>query len=42
VNNANPDPLNEDVVSEIKDDSELLASALGGWSGVIDVSLIHI
>jgi hypothetical protein len=33
VNNANPDPLNEDVVSEIKDDSELLASALGGWSG---------
>lgn len=39
MNNANPDPLNEDVVSEIKDDSELLASALGGWSGVIDSGL---
>lgn len=39
MNNANPDPLNEDVVSEIRDDSELLASALGGWSGVIDSGL---
>jgi hypothetical protein len=45
VSNANPDPIkdsdptNEDVVSEIKDDSVLLASALGGWSGVIDSGL---
>jgi intracellular septation protein A len=45
VSNANPDPIkdsdpaNEDVVSEIKDDSTLLASALGGWSGVIDSGL---
>jgi intracellular septation protein A len=30
---------NEDVVSEIKDDSALLASALGGWAGVIDAGL---
>jgi intracellular septation protein A len=33
------DPTNEDVVSEIKDDSALLASALGGWTGVIDAGL---
>ena len=45
MSNANPDPIkdsdptNEDVVSEIKDDSVLLASALGGWSGVIDSGL---
>jgi hypothetical protein len=45
VSNANPDPIkdsdptNDDVVSEIKDDSALLASALGGWSGVIDAGL---
>jgi hypothetical protein len=45
VSNANPDPIkdsdptNEDVVSEIKDDSALLASALGGRSGVIDSGL---
>jgi hypothetical protein len=45
VNNTNPDPIkdsdpsNDDVVSEIKDDSALLASALGGWSGVIDAGL---
>ena len=45
MSNANPDPskdsdpANEDVVSEIKDDSVLLASALGGWSGVIDSGL---
>jgi hypothetical protein len=45
VSNANPDPnkdsdpTNDDVVSEIKDDSALLASALGGWSGVIDAGL---
>lgn len=35
----NSDPANEDVVSEIKDDSVLLASALGGWKGVIDSGL---
>ncbi len=45
MNNTNPDPIkdsdpsNDDVVSEIKDDSALLASALGGWSGVIDAGL---
>jgi intracellular septation protein A len=45
VSNANPDPIkdsdptNDDVVSEIKDDSALLASALGGWSGAIDAGL---
>jgi intracellular septation protein A len=45
VSNTNPDPIkdsdptNDDVVSEIKDDSALLASALGGWSGVIDAGL---
>ena len=45
MSNANPDPIkdsdptNEDVVSEIKDDSALLASALGGRSGVIDSGL---
>jgi intracellular septation protein A len=39
VSNNNSDPANEDVVSEIKDDSALLASALGGWAGVIDAGL---
>ncbi len=45
MSNTNPDPIqdsdptNDDVVSEIKDDSALLASALGGWSGVIDAGL---
>lgn len=45
MSTANPDPIkdsdptNDDVVSEIKDDSGLLASALGGWSGVIDAGL---
>jgi len=34
-----PDPANEELISEIKDDSALLASALGGWSGVIDSGL---
>ena len=37
VNNS--EPSNEDVVSEIKDDSALLASALGGWAGVLDSGL---
>lgn len=36
---SDSDPMNEDVVSEIKDDSALLASALGGWSGVVDAGL---
>ena len=39
MNSADSDPNNENVVSEIKDDSELLASALGGWAGVIDSGL---
>lgn len=39
MSNVNSDPANEDVVSEIKDDSALLASALGGWSGAIDSGL---
>jgi hypothetical protein len=39
VSNPNSDPNDEQFVSEIKDDSELLASALGGWSGVIDSGL---
>lgn len=45
MSNANQDPIrdsdstNDDVVAEIKDDSVLLASALGGWSGVIDAGL---
>lgn len=39
MTNAEPDPIDEDIVSEIKDDSELLASALGGWAGVIDSGL---
>ena len=45
MSNDNTDPIrdtnpaDEDVVAEIKDDSALLASALGGWSGVIDSGL---
>jgi intracellular septation protein A len=39
VSNAESNPNDEDMVSEIKDDSELLASALGGWAGVIDSGL---
>lgn len=39
MNNTQSDPNEEDMVSEIKDDSELLASALGGWAGVIDSGL---
>ena len=39
MNNPNTDPNDEDFTSEIKDDSELLASALGGWAGVIDSGL---
>ena len=34
------DAQNEDgIAKEIKDDSALLASALGGWRGVIDSGL---
>ena len=39
MNNPEPDPNDEQFASEIKDDSELLASALGGWKGVIDSGL---
>lgn len=39
MNNPNTDPNDEEFASEIKDDSELLASALGGWAGVIDSGL---
>jgi intracellular septation protein A len=39
VNNPEADSNDEQFVSEIKDDSELLASALGGWKGVIDSGL---
>ena len=39
MNNSDSDPTNDDVVSEIKDDSALLASALGGRSGIIDSGL---
>ena len=39
MSDNNSEPSNEDVVSEIKDDSALLASALGGWAGVLDSGL---
>jgi hypothetical protein len=39
VNNPDLEPHEEDLVSEIKDDSELLAKVLGGWAGVIDSGL---
>lgn len=39
MSDNNSEPSNEDVVSEIKDDSALLASALGGWAGVVDSGL---
>jgi hypothetical protein len=39
VSSADSNPNDEDMVSEIRDDSELLASALGGWAGVIDSGL---
>ncbi len=39
MNNPNTDPNDEEFASEIKDDSELLASALGGWAGVVDSGL---
>jgi hypothetical protein len=39
VNASDSNQNDEDLVSEIKDDSELLASVLGGWAGVIDSGL---
>jgi len=39
VSNPDPEPTEEHLVAEIKDDSELLAKALGGWTGVIDSGL---
>jgi len=39
VSNADSNPNDENMVSEIKDDSELLAAALGGWAGFIDSGL---
>jgi intracellular septation protein A len=39
VSSADSNPNDEGMVSEVKDDSELLASALGGWAGVIDSGL---
>ena len=39
MSNPELDPNDEDIVSEIKDDTELLASALGGWAGVLDSGL---
>lgn len=39
VNNVESNPNDEDLVSEIKDDSELLAKVLGGWAGVVDSGL---
>jgi hypothetical protein len=39
VSNPDLEPQEEDLVSEIKDDSELLAKVLGGWAGVIDSGL---
>ena len=39
MNASDSNQNDEDLVSEIKDDSELLASVLGGWAGVIDSGL---
>lgn len=39
MSEANPNPQDEGIVHEIKEDSELLAKALGGWAGVIDSGL---
>lgn len=37
--NDDVNPNEEDLISEIKDDSELLAKALGGWAGILDSGL---
>lgn len=39
MSEVNPNPQDEGIVHEIKEDSELLAKALGGWAGVIDSGL---
>lgn len=39
MSELNPKSQDESIVHEIKEDSELLAKALGGWSGVIDSGL---
>lgn len=39
MNASDSNQNDEDLVSEIKGDSELLASVLGGWAGVIDSGL---
>jgi len=39
MSDLNPKSQDESIVHEIKEDSELLAKALGGWSGVIDSGL---
>ena len=39
MSSADSNPNDKGMVSEVKDDSELLASALGGWAGVIDSGL---
>jgi hypothetical protein len=39
MSEPNPKSQDESIVNEIKDDSELLAKVLGGWSGVIDSGL---
>ena len=39
MSEPNPNSEDESIVNEIKEDSELLAKALGGWAGVIDSGL---
>jgi hypothetical protein len=39
MSEPNPKSQDESIVNEIKEDSELLAKALGGWAGVIDSAL---
>lgn len=39
MSDANQNSNDESIVHEIKQDSELLAKALGGWAGVIDSGL---
>lgn len=39
MSDVNQDSSDDGIVNEIKEDSELLARALGGWAGVIDSGL---
>lgn len=39
MSEPNPNSEDESIVHEIREDSELLARALGGWAGVIDSGL---